>query len=90
MNKEELIEFASRKAKLSKTDCLNFLNAVTEVIGEVLKRGDQVRISGFGSFEPRIRNERKGINPQTLEKITIHQKIVPYFKSSKKFKENIK
>lgn len=90
MNKEKLVEFASKKAKLSKSDCLNFLNAVTEIIGEVLKRGDQVRISGFGSFEPRIRNERKGVNPQTLEEITINQKIVPYFKSSKKFKERIK
>lgn len=90
MNKEELVEFASKKAKLSKTDCLSFLNTITEVIGEVLKRGEHVRISGFGSFEPRIRNERKGINPQTLEKITINQKIVPYFKCSKKFKEEIK
>ncbi|MDD4110425.1 MAG: HU family DNA-binding protein [Clostridia bacterium] len=90
MNKEELIKFASRQAKLSKTDCLNCLNAITDIIGQVLKRGDQVRISGFGKFEPRIRNERKGINPQTLKQITINQKIIPYFKSAKKLKENIK
>ena len=90
MNKEELIEFASKKAKLSKVDCVNVLNAITEIITEVLKRGERVRISGFGNFEPKIRNERRGINPQTLEKITISQKIVPYFKSSKKLRENIK
>lgn len=90
MNKEELIEFASKKAKLSKTDCINVLNAITETIQEVLKRGERVRISGFGSFEPRIRNERIGINPQTMKKITINQKIVPFFKSSKKFKDGIK
>lgn len=90
MNKEELIHFASQKARVSKSDCLNCLNAITEIIGDVLRRGDRVRISGFGNFEPRIRNERIGINPQTFEKIIINQKIVPYFKSSKKLKENVK
>lgn len=90
MNKDELVEFASRKAKLSKTDCVNVLNAMTEIISAVLKRGERVRISGFGNFEPRIRSERRGINPQTMERITISQKIVPYFKSSKKFRESIK
>ena len=90
MNKEELIEFASRKAKLSKSDCLNCLNAITDVICQVLKRGGNIKISGFGKFESRIQNERHGINPQTLERITIHQKIVPFFKSSKKLRENIK
>ena len=83
MNKEELVEFASKKIKLSKMDCLNCLNAITDIIGQVLKRGEQVRISGFGKFEPRIRNERRGINPQTLKAITINQKIIPYFKGSK-------
>lgn len=90
MNKEELIFFASQKTKLSKSDCLDCLNAITEIIGDVLRRGDRVRISGFGNFEPRIRNERTGINPQTFEKITINQKIIPYFKGAKKLKENIK
>lgn len=90
MNREELIEFTSKKSKLSKSDCLNCLNAITEIISEVLKRGDQVKISGFGKFEPRMRHERKGVNPQTLEEITINQKIVPYFKGSKNFKESIK
>lgn len=90
MNREELIEFASKKSKLSKIDCLNCLNAITEIISDVLKRGDHVKICGFGKFEPRIRHERKGINPQTLEEITINQKIVPYFKSSKNFEENLK
>lgn len=90
MNKNELIEFVSRRAKLSKKDCLNCLNAITELIGEVLKRGDQVRICGFGKFEPKIRHERKGINPQTLEEITIKQKLIANFKSYEKFDEKLK
>lgn len=90
MNKNELVEFASRKAKLSKKDCLNCLNAITELVAEVLKRGDQVRICGFGKFEPRIRNERKGINPQTKDNIIIKQKLVACFKSSNLLNEKLK
>ena len=90
MNTSELIEFVSRKAQLSKKDCLNCLSATCELIAEVLKRGGEVRICGFGKFEPKIRSERKGINPQTLEEITIKQKVVPTFKSYEKFEEKLK
>ena len=90
MNRDEFIEYVSRRAKLSKKDCLNCLNAITELIAEVLKRGGDVKICGFGKFEPKIRHERKGINPQTLEEITIRQKIVPSFKSFEKFDEKLK
>ncbi len=90
MNKNEMIEFVSRKAKLSKKDCLSCLDAITELIAEVLKRGEEVKICGFGKFEAKIRQEREGINPQTMEKITIKQSVVPSFKSSKEFCEKLK
>lgn len=90
MNKNELIEFVSRKSQLSKKDCLNCLSATCELIAEVLKRGGEVKICGFGKFEPKIRHERKGVNPKTLEEITIKQKVVPTFKSYEKFEEKLK
>jgi DNA-binding protein HU-beta len=90
MNKNEMIEFVSRKAQLSKKDCLSCLDAITELIGEVLKRGEEVKICGFGKFEPKIRQERVGINPQTMDKITIKQSIVASFKSSKELNEKLR
>lgn len=90
MNKNELIEFASRKANMSKKDCLGCLNAITELIAEVLRRGDKVQICGFGKFEPKIRSERKGINPQTKSEIIIHQKVFVSFKSSNDLNEKLK
>ena len=90
MNRDELIDFASRRTRLSKRDCLNCLNAITELIGEVLRRGESVKICGFGKFEPKIRHERKGINPQTLEKLIIKQKVYVGFKSFEKFDKSLK
>lgn len=90
MNKDELVEFVSRRAKLSKKDCINCLNAITELITEVLKRGGDVKICGFGKFEPKIRHERKGINPQNMEAITVKQNVVVGFKSSSKLNEKLR
>ena len=90
MNKNELINYVSRRSCLSKAECLSCLNAITELIGEALKRGESVKICGFGKFEPKIRQERNGINPQTLEKIVVKQKVYPSFKSFEKFDESLK
>lgn len=90
MNRNELIDFASRRTRLSKRDCLNCLNAITELIGEVLRRGESVKICGFGKFEPKIRHERKGINPQTLEELIVRQRVSVGFKSFEKFDKNLK
>ena len=89
MNKKELIKYASEKTSLKSKDCLACIDAITELIGEVLKRGEKVYISGFGKFETKIVNERAFFNPKTEKKEISTQKIVPIFKSGKKFKENL-
>lgn len=65
------------------------VDAITELISEVLKRGEKVYISGFGKFETKIVHERQYFNPQTNKKEMTMQKIVPIFKSGKKLKEKM-
>ncbi len=45
---------------------------------------------GFGTFEPRERKERQGMNPQTKEAITIPATTVPAFSAGKVFKDRVK
>ncbi len=89
MNKNELIKKTTERTTLTSKECKMCVDAITELISEVLKRGEKVYISGFGKFETKIVHERQYFNPQTNKKETTMQKIVPIFKSGKKLKEKM-
>ncbi|MDR0850045.1 MAG: HU family DNA-binding protein [Christensenellaceae bacterium] len=90
MNKKELVKSASAKSKLTQKETLNCLNAITEIIYDTLKRGEAVRLLGFGKFEVRGRAERVSVNPVTKQKMIIPHKLVPSFKTGKAFKSAIR
>lgn len=89
MNKNELIKETTERTKLSSKECKMCVDAITELISEVLKRGEKVYISGFGRFEIKIVHEREYFNPIKNKKEISNQKIVPIFKSGKKLKEKM-
>jgi len=79
MNKQELIEAIAAETGLSKADSKRALEAFTDIVSKQLKKGSSIRLIGFGTFSVRKRKQRKGINPQTGEKITIKARRVPHF-----------
>ncbi|HHV72159.1 MAG TPA: HU family DNA-binding protein [Clostridia bacterium] len=87
MNKAELISLVAQKTEFTKKDTEKLVNAVFESIGEALAAGEKVQIMGFGSFEVRPREARKGRNPQTGEEIEIPATNNPVFKAGKALKE---
>jgi len=87
MNKSELVAEIAKKSSLTKKDSEIALNALIEVIGDTLKKGDKISLVGFGSYEVRKRKARTGMNPQTKEKIKIPAKKVAVFKAGKTLKE---
>ena len=56
---------------------------------EALENGEKVKISGFGNFEIRRKEPRKGRNPQTGEEIIISERRVLTFKPSQVLKEKL-
>lgn len=87
MNKTDLINQVSELSGLSKKDAGKAVDAVFEAIGEALQNGDKVQLVGFGNFEVRERQARKGRNPQTGEEIEIAASKIPAFKPGKQLKE---
>jgi DNA-binding protein HU-beta len=71
MNQAALIAAVAERAGLTKADAGKTVEALVGTITEALTRGDEIRISGFGSFGISERSERQGRNPQTGEAITI-------------------
>lgn len=87
MNKTDLINQVSELSSLSKKDAGKAVDAVFEAIGEALQGGDKVQLVGFGNFEVRERQARKGRNPQTGQEIDIAASKIPAFKPGKQLKD---
>lgn len=87
MKKTEFIEAVAKEADLTKTDAAAAVDAVINVIEKSLKKGDQVTLTGFGSFLVRKREARTGRNPRTGETIKIKASKVPAFKAGKGLKD---
>ena len=89
MNKAELIDAVAESTALSKADAEKATNAVLDSIIDVLGKGDQVTLIGFGTFSVRERAARTGRNPQTGETIQIKASKSPGFKAGKAFKDAV-
>ena len=89
MNKGELVDQIAEKSGLSKKQSDAVLTATLESIVEAVSQGNKVTLVGFGSFEPRQRQERQGRNPQTGKELVIPATTVPAFSAGKLFKEKV-
>jgi DNA-binding protein HU-beta len=90
IGKSDLVDAVSEKCACSKKDAGASVDAMLEAIVASLKRGDKVQLTGFGAFEVRTRQARKGKNLQTGETIDIPESKVPAFKAGKALKDAVK
>lgn len=89
MNKTDLIAHVASKADMTKKDAEQVVNAFFAAVEDALKVGDKVQLIGFGTFEVRDRQARKGRNPQTGDEIDIPATRVPAFKAGKALKDSV-
>ena len=87
MNKEELVQEVSKKAKCTQKEAAEVLSAFVDTVQKTVAKGKKVTLVGFGTFEARKRAARNGRNPLTGAEIKIAAKTVPAFSAGKKFKE---
>lgn len=89
MNKSELVEAVAGKIDMSKTQTQGFIEALIEVVTKALKKGDEVRLVGFGTWTVAKRAATTGRNPRTGEPIKIPASKQPKFKAGKELKDAI-
>jgi DNA-binding protein HU-beta len=89
MNQTELIKSVSEKSGLTQKDAEKAVKALFATVEEALAQQDKVQIIGFGTFEVKTREERKGRNPQTGAEITIPASKAPSFKAGKGLKDAV-
>jgi DNA-binding protein HU-beta len=81
MNRKELIDVLATKTGSTKVDADRNIAALIDIITATLKKGDNISLVGFGSFEVRKRAARTGRNPQTGAVLKIKAAKVPAFKA---------
>jgi DNA-binding protein HU-beta len=89
MNKAKLIEQMAKMCKMSKASCKTSLESFIKAIGQSLKTGKSVGLTGFGTFLVQKRKGRTGINPATGKKMQIPAKKVVKFRPGKALRESV-
>ncbi len=91
MNKIELIEELAERLNVPKKEAEIFLNTLVDVITSHLKKGEEVTITGFGTFMTKFRHARQGVNPRNpSQRMQIPAVTVPKFKAGKSLKDALK
>jgi integration host factor subunit alpha len=89
MTKSDIVEAVYQNVGFTKKRAAEVVNLILDTMKEALEGGDKVKISGFGNFEIRMKEARKGRNPQTGEEITISERQVLTFKPSQVLKDRL-
>ena len=89
MKKIDLIDAISSKTNLNKTESRKALDCFIEIVTKQLAKGDNVRISGLGTFKVTQRAARKGIIPSTKAVINIPAKKVAKFNVAKELADAV-
>ncbi len=89
MNKQDLISSVADQSGLTKADAGKAVEAVFDAISASLKKGDEVRLVGFGTFSVSKRKASTGRNPRTGETMAIKASSQPKFKAGKGLKDAV-
>lgn len=91
MTKADMVNAIAAAAGITKKAAAAALEAVVDTVTSELKKGENVTITGFGTFKVSARAARTGVNPRNpSERIKIPAMNVPTFKAGKALKEAVR
>lgn len=89
LTKARMAEMLFEELGLNKREAKELVELFFEEIRNVLAEGEDVKLSGFGNFVLREKNERPGRNPKTGEEIPISARRVVTFRPGQKLKARV-
>ena len=90
MTKSQLVDAIAARTGLTKKQSAAAIDAALETMEDVLSRGGEVTLAGFGKFGVVERGPRKGIHPRTGETMDIAATIVPRFTAGSNLKQSVR
>ncbi len=89
LTRADLAEALAEEIDVSRQDGAALLESVLDLVGEALVAGETVKLSSFGAFSVRDKNERQGRNPKTGEPAAIDARRVLVFRASQILKDRV-
>jgi integration host factor subunit alpha len=89
LTKADMAEMLYQELGLNKREAKELVEMFFEEIRASLEGGNQVKLSGFGNFDLRDKNQRPGRNPKTGEEIPISARRVVTFRPGQKLKSRV-
>lgn len=89
LTKAEMAETLFEELGLNKREAKELVDLFFEEIRNALANGRQIKLSGFGNFDLRDKNQRPGRNPKTGEEIPITARRVVTFRPGQKLKARV-
>jgi integration host factor subunit alpha len=90
MVKQDLVDLIHKEVQIPKRkEAIEIVDALLEIMCSTLETGEEIKIAGFGKFEVKAKQPRRGRNPQTGEQITIDGRSILTFKPSNILKKKM-
>ncbi len=90
LTRADLADIINRQVGLSRADSSNMIESVLDHMTNALVSGENVKISGFGTFVLRDKAERIGRNPKTGIEVPITPRRVLTFRASQGMRQKVK
>ena len=90
MTKADIVEYVySKVGGISKKESAELVDSLIELMKSTLAAGENIKITGFGNFVVKHKNQQKGINPRTKDPIILPERKVLKFKSSQILRDEL-
>jgi integration host factor subunit alpha len=89
LTKADIADRLFEEVGLNKREAKEFVDAYFEAIRGSLEQGENVKLSGFGNFQLREKNQRPGRNPKTGKEIPISARRVVTFRPGQKLRARV-
>lgn len=89
LTRAEIAEAINRKVGLSRSESLTMVESILQLMTDALAKGENLKVSGFGTFILRDKAQRIGRNPKTGVEVPITPRRVLTFRASQLLKERV-
>ncbi len=89
LTRADIAELLNKQVGLSRAESAELVEQVLDLVTEALETGENVKISGFGTFVLRDKNERIGRNPKTGIEVPITPRRVLTFRPSQTLRDRV-